>query len=304
VACTLAMPMAGMAAKKKNAEDIPYESFEPARYFVPEAPMSEVLEVEIEPKQKEFTFGEQPQFTVTLRNISKKPINLAGHLESNMVFSPYMRMGYYRGDMTEISENVEFDVPPGHELLAPGATLRTDFPSSKYLSRTKHFYRLKPDVLLPGKYKAYLNFWVLHKGENTRAISRAVEFSIRSDGSSDVDIARQMQEGTSLPKGFEFELEGGKGATVRLYAVNKSSQNVYLGNDWRWWRKYPGKTAVIDEEIPKLTRRVTVKAGTKKLLAEEPIMGGTMKGTYQIRFQYYNQHGREVAKSNIYSARK
>lgn len=287
------------AAKKKEKAEIPYEAFEPAAYFVPESPMCEVLEVEIEPKKPIIYFGDQPQFIVKLRNISDQPINLAGHPESGMVFSPHMRMGYYRDDMTEISENVDFDVPTGHEVLAPGGTLQTEFPTSRYLARHKHHYRLKPDALVPGKYKAYLNFWVLDKGENTRAISKAAEFSIKSDGSKDVAITKNMQTGKALPKGFEFKLEPGPGKTVRLYGVNKSGQDVYLGNDWRWRRRYPGKAATIDREIPRLTRRVLVKAGTRKLLAQEKIMGATFKGTYEIQFYYYNGLGKLVAKSNV-----
>ncbi|MEM1057844.1 MAG: hypothetical protein AAGK14_01235 [Verrucomicrobiota bacterium] len=287
------------AAKQKVAEQIPFEDFEPAEYFVPTAPICDLLEVSIEPKQPEFPFGVQPQFSVTLRNISKQPINLAGHLESNVVFSPHMRMGYYRGDEIEISENVAFDVPAGHEILAPGATLKTDFPSSKYLARTKFTYRKKPDALLPGRYKAYLNFWVLSKGENTRAISPAVEFTITSDGSPDVAITHDIQEANSLPEGFAFELRNGPDHTVNLYGVNKSTKDVYLGNDWRWWRRYPGKAATVDREIPRLTQRVKVAAGTSKLLAREKIMGASFKGTYQIRFQYYNGKGKLIARSNL-----
>ncbi len=301
---SVALASPAQAQKKKEKEKIPYETFEPAKYFVPEAPMSEVLEVEIEPKKKIIYFGDQPQFTVTLRNISDKPINLAGDLLSNMVFSPHMRMGYYRDDQTEISENIDFEVPAGHEVLAPGSTLKTDFPTSRYLARTKYQYRLKPDALLPGKYKAYLNFWVLHKGENTRAISQPAEFSIKSDGSRDVKITETMQKNGKLPKGFEFKLEHGPNQTVRLYGVNKSSQNVYLGNDWRWWRRYPGKSATVDREVPRLTRRVEVKAGSRKLLAQEKIMGASFKGTYQIQFQYYNGMGKLVAKSNLVKSRK
>ena len=295
----LAPVRAQIVTKAAKEAEMPLDS---AKFFSPESPQCELLEVRMIPKKDSYYFGTEPQFSISIKNVGDHPVHLGGDLVDGVQFNPFMVVGVVGEDGREWSFRHDWMVPEAYRMLAPGKILRFSYPLAK-ASPTKDQYRFKPEAYLPGKYYAYVNFWVLRDGLNQRALSPSARFTVTDDDTADARIAREIQLGTKLPEGFKFELEKVGKDQVRVYAVNKSKQDVYLGNHWGWWRQYPGKTATEEKTGRRPTQRTFVPAGTKKPIQTTRIGSGDIKGEYRIQFRYYNGAGRLLDKSDILKAR-
>jgi hypothetical protein len=292
-----ASSLLGQTAAPSKAEGPP----DPKEIFSPKAPVCKYLEVTVSPKKPEFFFGQEPEFRVAIKNISHIELDLSGDALGEVIFNPYMVVCVVGEDGRQVrSLGQDWFVPERHKMLAPGSALTFSHPQPPKPGEVpKATYRLRPDVLLPGRYYVFVNFWVLADGENQRAISSASAFDVKGDGSRDVEIARDLQTGRTLPEGFEFRLEQQGGDRVRVIATNRSKRDVFLGNHWGWWRKYPGKAETEEKTGPRPQARIVVPAGREVVLQTVAIGSGQIKGEYQIQFRYYNGDWRPVAKSNI-----
>lgn len=302
-ACLAALVVAGalvpafgqkVTREAKNAE-LPLDS---TKYFSPETPLCEILEVRLFPKSDSFEFGREPEFSISIKNVGKHPVHLGGDLVEATQFNPFMIVGVVSEDGREWTYRHDWMVPEKHRLLHPGKILRFSYPLVK-AKPEEGKYGHRPDAYLPGTYYIYANFWVLKDGLNKRAISPAAKFTVTGGDEADAKIAREIQLGGDLPKGFSFELEKVGKSEVKVWAVNKTKEDVYLGNHWGWWRKYPGKVATEQKTGVRPTQRIRVPAGTKRALQTTQIGSGDLKGTYQIQFRYYNGAGRLLEKSNV-----
>ena len=210
------------------------DPFDPEKSLYPEFPITRVLIVKHEPVRGYFAFGELPQFRVTFSNNSETVVDVSGTPIDGTRFRPYIFLHILREDGRDVGYGTDLIVATNVSRILPGSTFQIDFHGSNIVATRTEFYLHDPDILLPGKYQCYFQFWIDRQGEPERLLSPLNPIVVVDDGSSDAQISKAVQTARGINDHLALVIRGDKDNLISLTAQNNGTEPLYLGHDWTW----------------------------------------------------------------------